>query len=92
MEEQIFKKEDTLLSALGYWNKVEQLCAGVYGEQVLKDRAFQRLKMQEYQRLFKKYGNEEHLTLDEQALHKMLRYQHRKIEQHLYPNPVRRMV
>lgn len=92
MEQSYFKKEDNLLTELGNWNKIEQLCAGVYGEASLKDRSFQRMKMQEYRRLYNKYGGREHPSLDEQALHKMLRYQLRKIEMHLYPNPVRRVL
>lgn len=92
MEQQYFQKEENLLTELVNWNNVEKLCAGVYGDDVLKDRSFQRMKMQEYQRLFAKYQFREKPSVDELALHKMLRYQVRKIEQHLYPNPWRRLL
>ncbi len=92
METKFLQKEDNLLTELGNWNSIEKLCAGVYGEAVLKDRSFQRIKLQEYQRLYGKYDNRESASLDQHALHKMLRYQSRKIEQHLYPNPVRRIL
>ncbi|HWT40181.1 MAG TPA: hypothetical protein VN081_02820 [Dongiaceae bacterium] len=92
METKFLQKEDNLLTELGNWNSIEKLCAGVYGEAVLKDRNFQRIKLQEYQRLYNKYDTRESASLDQHALHKMLRYQSRKIEQHLYQNPVRRIL
>lgn len=91
MEQQFLPKEETLFSELSNWNNIEKLCASVYSEDDLKSSAFQRLKMQEYQRLFAKYGNKE-LSLDERALHKMLQYKSQAIEKELYPDWWRRVL
>lgn len=85
MKEAYLPREETLLTEIRNWKNTENLCKGVYDDGTLKSRNFLRLKMQTYRRLYRKYRGTG-LSLDEEALHRMLRYHYKKIEKELYPS------
>lgn len=85
MKEAYLPKEETLLTEIRKWKNTENLCGNVYDEGAVKSRSFQKLKLQEYKRLYQKYKGSS-LSVDELALHQMLRYQYRKIEKSLFPS------
>lgn len=82
---------DTLLGELSNWNRQEVSFKGVFSEEALRDRDFQKMKLNEYRRLSFKYSGNVQST-DEAALYKMLRFQQRKMEKALYPRKLVRFV
>ena len=85
MKDGYLSKQETLLGEIRNWKNTENICKGVYDEEALKSRSFLKLKMQTFRQLYGKYDGVS-LTLDEKALHRMLRYHFKKIERKLYPN------
>ena len=90
MKESYLPKQETLLTELRNWKNTENVCGGVYSDEALKSRSFQRLKMQTYKQLYGKYKGTS-LSQDEKALHHMMRHQYKQIEHKLYPNALVRL-
>jgi hypothetical protein len=85
MKEAYLPKQENLLTELRNWKNTENTCGGIYDDAAIKSRSFQKLKMQTYQQLYRKYKGT-NLSVDEKALHPMLRHQYKQIELKLYPN------
>lgn len=84
-------RTDTLFSELGNWNRQENKFREVFSDEALKDREFQKMKLETYDRLYNKYRGKP-LTQDERAMLTMLRFQRRKMEKALYPGLLTRML
>jgi len=83
--------ENTLIAELTSWNRQEQKFRELFSEDALKDREFQKMKLDEYDRLYRKYSGMG-TTTDEKALLVMVRFQKRKLERTLYPGILTRLL
>lgn len=83
--------ETTLITELGSWNRQEQKFRELFGADALKDREFQKMKLAEYDRLYRRHSGSV-TTTDEKALLTMLRFQRSKMEKALYPGILTRLL
>ena len=80
-----------LLRELGAWNRLEGMFRENFSETALGDRDFRKMKLREYDRIYRLYNGKVQTT-DERALIVMLRFQRRKIRRTLYPGLLRRLL
>ncbi|SFA56465.1 hypothetical protein SAMN04488511_11610 [Pedobacter suwonensis] len=88
--EKAFEKE-TLMGALSNWSRQEHQFRELFSDGALRDRSFQRMKLDEYDRLYYKFQGKA-LPVDERAMMLMLRYERTRIRRQLYPGLLRRTV
>jgi hypothetical protein len=84
-------RTDSLFAELGNWNRQENKFREIFSDDALKDREFQRMKLENYDLLYLKYAGKP-LTQDEQAMLAMLQFQRRKMEKALYPGLLSRLI
>lgn len=88
----IDQRTPTFFSALDEWNHFEDLSREKYGADSLKDRDFQKLKLREYERLYRFYNVRTDLSRDERAMLLMLGFQRKKLRKALYPGQISRVL
>ncbi|GEM_PF-3235288 len=88
----IDQRTPTFFSALDEWKHFEDLSSEKYGADSLKDRDFQKLKLREYERLYRFYNGRVDLSRDERAMLLMLGFQRKKLRKALYPGQIRRVL
>lgn len=81
----------SLIRELGEWKRLEGMFRENFSETALGDRDFRKMKLREYDRIWRTYNGKEQTT-DERALIVMLRFQRRKIRRALYPGLLRRLL
>jgi hypothetical protein len=84
-------RPETLMNELGNWNQQENKFGALFGQDALKDREFQKMKLEHYDQLYYKYNGKAQ-TPDEKAMMTMLRFQRRKMERSLHPGLLRRIL
>lgn len=90
METTLQSYADSLMAELGSWSKQEHKFRELFGNDAIRDRDFQKMKLAEYDRLWQKYQGKA-MTTDEKSMLVMLRFQRRKLEKTLYPGILRRI-
>lgn len=88
----IEERAPTFFSALDEWHHFEQLSWERFGEDALKDRDFQKLKLREFDRLYHYYNRRSDLSRDEKAMLLVLDFQRTKLTKALFPGRIRRLL